>query len=267
MEDKLKELEQKGAAYREQLAKQYAAYSLDAKESQLIHGTWQFESMMLSYIQDGETEKLREYLTAASKTTEFKEGKLAQDPLRQAKNILIGMVAVVGKIAGIGGGIDIEDCYRLIDLYTQECEKAENIEVVTLLRYNMIMDFAEAVRQAKLPKDLSREVFSSIQYIADHSHETIGIDDVASFVHRSRSYITRQFRKEIGKSITEYITDAKIRDAKRLLRYSDFSLGEIATTLAFSSQAYFQTVFKQKTGMTPGEYRNEHTVNRKSKIQ
>ena len=36
--------------------------------------------------------------------------------------------------------------------------------------------------------------------------------------------------------------------------------GEIAATLAFSSQAYFQTVFKKETGMTPGEYRKKHSV-------
>jgi AraC-like DNA-binding protein len=37
------------------------------------------------------------------------------------------------------------------------------------------------------------------------------------------------------------------------------SYGEIAATLAFSSQAYFQTVFKRVTGLTPGEYQNLHS--------
>ena len=36
------------------------------------------------------------------------------------------------------------------------------------------------------------------------------------------------------------------------------SLSEISTHLCFSSQAYFQTVFKKSTGMTPNEYRNVH---------
>ena len=129
-----------------------------------------------------------------------------------------------------------------------------------LLQYNMVMDFTEAVRQTKLPANLSREVFSALQYIAEHSHEAIGIDDVAAHVDRSRSYITRRFREEIGLSINEYIIETKIRDAKRLLRYSDRSLGEIAAILAFSSQAYFQTVFRKKTGLTPGEYRKKHSV-------
>ena len=59
-------------------------------------------------------------------------------------------------------------------------------------------------------------------------------------------------------NITDFIIKSKIRDAKRLLRYSNRSLSEISTHLCFSSQAYFQTVFKKSTGMTPNEYRNVH---------
>ena len=109
---------------------------------------------------------------------------------------------------------------------------------------------------------LSRETFSAVQFIADHSRDSIGIDDVAKHVGYSRSYITRRFKRETGKSINDYITETKIRDAKRCLRYSDLSFGEIASYLAFSSQAYFQTVFKKETGMTPGEYRQMHVAGR-----
>ncbi len=136
------------------------------------------------------------------------------------------------------------------------------MEAVYLLQYNMVMDFTERVRQSKLPEGLSREVFSAVQFIADHSHDSIGIDEVAAHVGYSRSYITRRFRTEIGKSINDYITEAKIRDAKRFLRYSELSFGEIANSLAFSSQAYFQTVFKKETGLTPGEYRQMHVAGR-----
>ena len=158
--------------------------------------------------------------------------------------------------------MDIEDAYRLIDLYTQECEKTASVEAVYLLQFNMVLDFTERVRQSKLPEGLSHEVFSAVQFIADHSHDPIGIDEVAAYVGRSRSYVTRRFRAEIGKSINAYITETKIRDAKRFLRYSEISFGEIANSLAFSSQAYFQTVFKKETGLTPGEYRQLHVAGR-----
>ena len=259
MEDLVKLYENRGEASRKKIARSHASSSSEAKESGTYHGTYQFENLLLSYIRDGEVEKLRTFLEHTAQHMEFNIGTLADDPLRQAKNMVIGFIAMVGKVAGIGGGMDVEDAYRLIDLYTQEVEKCVSVESVWLLQFNMVMDFTERVRQAKLPEGLSREVFTAVQFISDHAHESVGIDDVASAVGLSRSSLTRRFREEIGKSITEYITEAKIRDAKRLLRYSDKSFGEIAATLAFSSQAYFQTVFKKETGFTPGEYRRAHS--------
>ncbi|MBQ8995184.1 MAG: helix-turn-helix domain-containing protein [Oscillospiraceae bacterium] len=257
MEDTVKQYEKRGEASRKKIARRHASTSSEAKEYGKYHGTYQFENLLLSYIRDGEVEKLRTFLEETAQHMEFNVGTLADDLLRQTKNQVIGFTAMVGKVAGIGGGMEVEDAYRLIDLYTQEVEKCETVDMVWLLQFNMVLDFTERVRQAKLPEDLSREVFSALQYIADHAHESIGIDDVASAVNLSRSSLTKRFRKETGKSITEHITETKIRDAKRLLRYSDRTYGEIANTLAFSSQAYFQMVFKKVTGMTPGEYRRK----------
>ncbi|MDE6963676.1 MAG: helix-turn-helix domain-containing protein, partial [Lachnospiraceae bacterium] len=47
----------------------------------------------------------------------------------------------------------------------------------------------------------------------------------------------------------------KLEEARALLAYTDKSLSEISHYLCFSSQAYFQNVFKKKFGITPGEYR------------
>ena len=258
MKSKLEQYDQKSAKVRGKLAKSHAEASLSSKENELIHGTYQFENLMLSYIRDGEVQKLRTLLARVAEQGEMTQGKLASDPLRQAKNLLIGFVAVVGKVAGIGGGMDVEDAYRLIDLYTQECEKAQSVEDVYLLQYNMVLDFTEKVAQAKLPQGISKETFSAIQFIQNHTNAQIGIDDVADAVGKSRSALTRQFKEETGKTITEFITESKLRDAKRLLRYSDMTLSEIASSLAFSSQSYFQTVFKARTGLTPMEYRRKN---------
>ena len=63
-----------------------------------------------------------------------------------------------------------------------------------------------------------------------------------------------------------YITETKIRDAKRSLRYSDLSFGEIASSLAFSSQAYFQTVFKKETGMSFVTYLTNYRMNEAQRL-
>lgn len=55
----------------------------------------------------------------------------------------------------------------------------------------------------------------------------------------------------------------KLEEAKSLLTYSDKSLGEISSYLSFSSQSYFQNVFKKKYGITPLQYRNRSLLERR----
>lgn len=54
-----------------------------------------------------------------------------------------------------------------------------------------------------------------------------------------------------------YVTAVKMDEAKRLLEVTKKTPAEIAEVLGYSSQSYFQSVFKKSTGKTPGEYRAE----------
>lgn len=242
------------------LAATHAKNFYASQDEQTTHGTYNFENLLLSFIRDGEVYKLSDFLMQTAQSTKLHEGKLADTPLRQAKNLLIGIATMVGKIGAIGGGLNIEETYRLIDLYIQECEKSSSTDAIKLLQYNMLLDFAERVAQNKLPKSISKEVFLSVQFIQNHTNCVIGIDDVAEYIGKSRAYITKRFRQETGESITDFIVKSKIRDAKRLLRYTDKTLSEISNHLCFSSQSYFQTVFKNKVGVTPKDYRKEKQI-------
>ena len=67
----------------------------------------------------------------------------------------------------------------------------------------------------------------------------------------------RRFKEELGIHIGAFITRCKLEEAKSLLTYSDKSLSEISNYLCFSSQSYFQNVFKKKFGITPLQYRRQ----------
>lgn len=231
-----------------------------ANETQKAYDTYQFENAMLSYIRDGEVAKLNDFLLHTVKSTKLREGKMADTPLRQAKNILLGLAALIGKSGAIEGGMDVDEAYRLIDLYNQECEKAPSVDAVKILQYNMVLDFAERVAQCKTPPNLSKEIYSCIQFMQNHTAFSIGINDVAGYIGKSRAWLTKKFRQECGLSVTEFITQSKLQDAKRLLRYSEKPLSEISNYLCFSSQAYFQTVFKKNTGLTPNEYKQKYST-------
>lgn len=127
----------------------------------------------------------------------------------------------------------------------------------------MLIDFTERVARQKVPAGMSREVFSCVQYISQHTNEPLRVDDVAGFINMSRSTITRRFQKELGFDISSFIKRCKLEEAKSLLTFTDKTLSEISSYLCFSSQSHFQTSFKKKYGVTPLQYRNQNRTGSK----
>lgn len=219
------------------------------------HETFRVENMILATVRDGDVEALEQLLETLGKVANLREGQVAQAPLRQAKNIFLGLVCMVGKTAAIPGGMDDEEAYSLIDLYSQECEQAATVEAVRLLEYNMLLDFAQRVAREKLPPHLSPEIVQCVRFLRGHLSGDVGIDEAAGMVGKSRAWLTRKFKEEMGQSLGEYQAYLRLQEAKRLLGYTDMSLSEIAGVLGFSSQAYFQSFFKKAAGLTPLEFR------------
>lgn len=245
-------------AYQEVIGELNSRQTYQAREEGIQHNTYYFEQQMLELIRNGEPEKLEKLFLAATYFPAVQEGKLAENPLRQAKNIFIGSITMVGKSAAIPGGLDIEQTYQLIDTYVQECEKLQTEDAVKNLQYIMPMDFAKRVAQQKIPAGISQEVYRCMQFISTHINEPIDTSDVVTVSGKSRAYLFQKFQKELGMSIGAYITHCRLREAKALLRYTDKSLGEISSYLCFSSQSHFQNVFKKHVGRTPLEYRKTH---------
>lgn len=96
-----------------------------------------------------------------------------------------------------------------------------------------------------------------MQYISLHINEPIGIPDVVSYSKKSRAYLFKKFRDELGTGISEYIMSCRLREAKSLLKYTDKPLSEISSYLCFSSQSHFQNTFKKHFNITPLGYREQ----------
>lgn len=238
-----------------QIATQHTLTTVADKEEQIEHGTWLFETQMLELVKQGDTEKMEAFLMSALKMQQLNEGKLAANPLRQAKNLLIGLATMVGKVGAIGGGMNVEDAYRLIDLYIQECENAASEEVVKTLQYNLVMDFTERVAQSQVPKDMSPQIHEAVRFIKNRTNDRIALEDVAEHIGRSRAWLTDRFRAEMGMTVGQFIMKCKLKEARSLLRYSDHSLSYISDYLFFSSQSHFQNAFKKEYGVTPNQFR------------
>lgn len=237
------------------ISKRYSEHSYESRENGECHNTWEFEQALTDCISHGDVPRLQATLNMQHKEFPIKSGVLSHNVLQHTRNLFI-VTATLATRAAVAGGLDAEQAYHLSDLYIQECENTQSVDTLDTLTYTMIIDFTTRVGNRKLPiEGMSKDVFRCIQYISQHPNEEIRVDDVAAFIRRSRSYITKKFKKELGFDISSFIMRCKLEEAKSLLTYTNKSLSEISSYLCFSSQSYFQNVFKKKYGMTPLQYR------------
>lgn len=94
------------------------------------------------------------------------------------------------------------------------------------------------------------------QYINEHIHERIYLQNIANALDISPNYLSQIFKKHMKLGITEYITNKKIDVSRTMLKETNLKIYEISDTLGFESSFYFSKVFKKITGISPKDYRN-----------
>lgn len=92
-------------------------------------------------------------------------------------------------------------------------------------------------------------------YIAAHVDEELSVEKLADREHFNPDYLTRVFKKETGKTVSEYITEYRCALAAELLKNTQLSVTMIASKSGYSNYAYFTRMFKKYSGFSPREYR------------
>ena len=108
----------------------------------------------------------------------------------------------------------------------------------------------------------SELVFQAQTYIKEHLKEGTTLASLAEYLHVSKSYLSTLFKQEAGMTVMEYITCARMKEAKRLLLHTDMRVCEIYEEIGYQSDKYFIAVFKSIEGITPLAFRKKYQMNR-----
>lgn len=212
------------------------------------HSSYRFEKELLFYVSHGMPEKL-----SAMSMNYGEFPSLAGEPIRHYKNALIILNSLCQR-AAIVGGIDPETCYQLGEVYIHRIEACKNVDELNALS-GLVMDYSSRVAEAVHPRAQSEKIAKAMHYIKINYPKKLTVGMIAEHVGLSKEYLSSRFHKELNITLPDFINKQKITEAKRLLLFSDLTLSQIADFLSFSSQSYFQSVFKKMTGITPSEYR------------
>ena len=97
-------------------------------------------------------------------------------------------------------------------------------------------------------------VDSALSYIHDFYNRQIRIGDLAQYINIDRGYLYSLFRKYLGVSPKEYLTNYRMESAVKLLTQRRMSIKEVSVACGYVDVYSFTKAFKKHYGCAPGQY-------------
>ena len=213
-----------------------------------------FENALLQAVKEGDAAALKALFNGP--TPDYSEiGEMSDEQNKANEYLVVSFITLLTR-AAVAGGAGMEASYELGDVYVKRLSKAVIREEPFLgLGFQAMFEFTELVRRSKEEKSSLSYVDACKEYIEKNLRKNLQVGDIAPAIGLSRTYLSRLFHQEEGITVQQYIQKEKCRHAAQMLRYSDYSISQIAQYLGFSSQSYFGSCFQTWYGMTPNAYR------------
>ncbi len=226
----------------------------DRRESLAFRDVFEIEKQLLRAIRNGD----RAAFYHMTITSNFDGPGILSNysQLRNVKNLGIYVIALAAR-AGIEGGLYPEIAYTISDLHIQYIEGLRDYRAVINAIGEALIDYVDRVSECKR-KHLSKSIANCQEYIFNHLYETIPLSLLANKVGLQENYLSQLFKKETGVTITQFIQQEKVEEAKKLLELTSEPITAIAAKLNFYDQNHFIKIFKRYTGLTPKRYRNKN---------
>lgn len=215
---------------------------------------YEMEKTLLSCIQSGNLDALNKIL---SENRIFQTSSMTLN-MNHIRSHILGANTLFSR-AALSAGLDSTLVYELTGQYSDQILRAASAGELSEIFYHLIYDYTTRVNELRSLPSVSPIVQSVHQYISSHYDQKITPHILAKHLHLSCSYLCTHFKQETGMTISTYVQQEKISEAKRLLRGSSYSIVNISEALAFSSQSYFCAIFKKVTAQTPQSFRKETT--------
>lgn len=102
-------------------------------------------------------------------------------------------------------------------------------------------------------------VKKAIDYLDARYREAITLEETARFLKISKSYLCHLFKKETGKTFSQFLNELRIEKSKKMLLEENLPVLDIALSVGFNNQTYYNLVFKKLMRRTPLEFRRNQS--------
>lgn len=179
--------------------------------------------------------------------------RIPNDPLRSAKNYAI-VLNTLSRKASEKGGLHPIYLDSISSKYAVQIEKCTYLKQLSDLINSMQLEYCDSVNKLSL-KNYSPTIRKAMEFIRINLNHSLSLNSISKILYISSYELSRQFKKETGETITDYINKKRINVAVFILENENISITDISYMVGFNDVNYFTKVFKKLKGITPSEYR------------
>lgn len=216
----------------------------------VLEKRYEFENEMIRAVTLGQIHKEKHFLPG------FEGIQLemrSASPLRSIKNYSIIMNTLLRKAAENGG---VHPVYldRISSDFARKIEDTSVLSAFPTLMNEMFRSYCRLVRKHSIRR-YSPAVQKAILLIDSDLSAPLTLSALATAQGLSEGYLATVFKKETGKTVSEYVREKRMKHAAHLLTTTRLQIQTIALHCGVMDVQYFSKLFKKHTGKTPKEYR------------
>ncbi len=218
----------------------------------LMEARYAIENQMMQAVSRGQLHRGSAILEGIS-SSPFE--KRLDDPLRNLKNYSIVMNTLLRKAAE-QGGVHPLYLHKVSSSFAVRIEQVPSVKAAQDLMSNMFQEYCLLVRK-HATGSYSPTVQKALLMIDGDLSADLSLRALAAAQNISPAYLSTVFKKETGKTVTEYVNAERMELAAHLLESSKLQVQTVALHCGILDVHYFSKLFKKHTGKTPRQYRQE----------
>lgn len=224
---------------------------VDELHISLLEKHYAQEEKLLKAIREGDTAKAYYYMSTFG---QYQPPERISDALQNARNPCLVLNTLFRKAVQQAQvhPVHIDD---VSSMFAKRIGNARNSYELSNICTEMIRKYCMLVQNYSL-EQYSETVGKVMNYIDLHLQEPLGLQVIANQFNINASYLSRLIKKELGKSLTEYVNEKRMEKAMVYLAVTNLPIQEVAARIGILDENYFSRIFKKAKNMTPKEYRN-----------
>ncbi len=133
-------------------------------------------------------------------------------------------------------------------------ENTKDYQKLLQLPYEIHRKYCLLVRNYSF-SDYSYLIRNVMNYITLHISEDLSLSTIAEYFHKNPAYLSDQFHRETGESLSVYTQKERMQTAIRYFNTTTMSVAEVAGNVGIHDFGYFSRLFKKHIGCTPSQYK------------